>query len=143
MPKIKSFAPSWLNEPSPGHKLFEPSTDDVRIPATPYGKKPKPGPRRTITHRGTEIFVAVGKQIRWGDLTYLKDSWETKQAHSSPGTRIKRETPDDSFDYGVATGGNGAGGYRVSAIAGLNAGRCTNVSQTRPSRRPWPMISAS
>ena len=78
-----------------------------------------------------------------GDLTYLKDSWETKQAHSSPGTRIKRETSDDSFDYGIATGGNGTEGYRVSAITGLNAGHCTDVPETRPSRHPLPMISAS
>ncbi|KAK4238579.1 hypothetical protein C8A03DRAFT_14981 [Achaetomium macrosporum] len=100
MPKIKSFAPSWLNEPSPGHKLFAQSSEDVRF-TTPlaHGKKPKPGPRRTIARRGTEVFVAVGKQIRWGDLVYLKESWETKQTRSGSATRIKRESPEDSFGH--------------------------------------------
>jgi nucleoporin NUP82 len=116
MPKIKSYAPSWLNEPSPGHKLFEQSGDDGRPSPTPYGKKPKPGPRRTIAHRGTEVFVAVGKQIRWGDLAYLKESWETKQhARSTSGTRIKREPSDDSFEFGDGAAGGGMEGYRVSA----------------------------
>ncbi|KAK3995953.1 hypothetical protein QBC44DRAFT_4374 [Cladorrhinum sp. PSN332] len=86
MPKIKSFAPSWLNQPSPGHKLFEPSSDDGKSSTSlVYGKKLKPGPRRTIANRGIEIFVAVGKEIRWGDLVDLKESWETKQARSGGG----------------------------------------------------------
>ncbi|KAK4155210.1 hypothetical protein C8A00DRAFT_32009 [Chaetomidium leptoderma] len=113
MPRIKSFAPSWLNEPSPGHKLFAQSSDDARISAAnPYGKKPKPGPRRTIARRGTEVFVAVGKQIRWGDLAYLKETWETKHARSGSGSRIKRESPEDSFAYDESAG-NGTEGYRT------------------------------
>lgn len=101
MPKIKSFAPGWLNGPSPGHKLFELSADDSRVPAAlPYGKKQKPGPRRTIARRGTEVFVAAGKHIRWGDLAYLKDSWETKHA--------TRSTSLDHDD------GAACDGYRVS-----------------------------
>ncbi|KAK3295504.1 uncharacterized protein B0H64DRAFT_321586 [Chaetomium fimeti] len=114
MPRIKSFAPSWLNEPSPGHKLFSQSADDARLSMTlPYGKKPKPGPRRTIARRGTEVFVAVGKQIRWGDLAYLKESWETKHARSSSGTRIKRESSEDSFDHENGVVGHETEGYRI------------------------------
>ncbi|KAK4106155.1 hypothetical protein N658DRAFT_8307 [Parathielavia hyrcaniae] len=114
MPKIKSFAPSWLNEPSPGHKLFSQSSDDVRIPAgMHYGKKPKPGPRRTIARRGTEVFVAVGKQVRWGDLAYLKESWETKHARSSSGFLIKRESSDDSFGYDDEHAATETEGYRT------------------------------
>jgi nucleoporin NUP82 len=124
MPRIKSFAPSWLNEPAPGHKLFESSNDDANLSASlsPYGKKPKPGPRRTIARRGTEVFVAVEKQIRWGDLAYLKESWEAKQARSGAGARIKRESPDAPFgvyDDDESTGnghlGELAEAYRVSA----------------------------
>lgn len=127
MPKIKSFAPSWLNEPSPAHKLFEQPIDDARIPSNlPYGKKPNPGPRRTIARRGTEVFVAVGKQIRWGDLAYLKESWETKHARSNSGARIKREGSDDSFDHDNGIIGHETEGYRVSRMpqgrAGHNAG---------------------
>ncbi|KAL2168822.1 hypothetical protein VTG60DRAFT_6792 [Thermothelomyces hinnuleus] len=115
MPKIKSFAPGWLNEPSsPGHKLFEQCTDDARTAAAlPYGKRAKPGPRRTIARRGTEIFVAVGKTLRWGDLAYLKESWETKHARSTPGTRIKKEGSEDSSDYDSAIPGHATDGYRT------------------------------
>jgi nucleoporin NUP82 len=131
MPKIKSFAPSWLNEPSPGHKLFEQSSDDARISAgLPYGKRPKPGPRRTIARRGTEVFVAVGKQIRWGDLAYLKESWETKHARHGSGIRIKRESPEDSFGYDDEAAENGTQGYRVSAM-GLNT-RLDILANTNP-----------
>lgn len=117
MPKIKSFAPSWLNEPSPAHKLFEQPIDDARIPSNlPYGKKPNPGPRRTIARRGTEVFVAVGKQIRWGDLAALKESWETKHARSGSMSRIKKESPE-AFDYDDGNAGDGTEGYRVSTVA--------------------------
>lgn len=122
MPKIKSFAPGWLHEPSPGHQLFEQSSDDAKAPAAlPYGRKVKSGPRRTIARRGTEVFVAVGKQIRWGDLAYLKETWETRQARSASGTRIKRESPEASFEYDDGPIGNGhlgglADGYRVSVV---------------------------
>lgn len=34
------------------------------------------GPNRTIAHRGSEVFVVVGKQIRWADLPSLKDEWQ-------------------------------------------------------------------
>ncbi len=43
----------------------------------------KPGPRRPIARRGTEVFIAVGKEIRWADLVYLKTSWEDKQESDS------------------------------------------------------------
>ncbi|KAL1842387.1 hypothetical protein VTJ49DRAFT_5346 [Mycothermus thermophilus] len=100
MPKIKSFAPSWLNEPSRGYKLFELSGDDARPPTGLYNKKSKPGPRRTIARRGTEAFVAVGKQIRWGDLALLRNFWEADQSSraGSP-ERGKKDTADGSPDF--------------------------------------------
>ncbi|RSM00495.1 hypothetical protein CEP52_009055 [Fusarium oligoseptatum] len=76
MPKVKSFSTAWLSSNTPGHRLFEPS-EASRSRGLEVGyssrKKPIPGPRRTIARRGTEIFVAVGREIRWGDLAYLKD----------------------------------------------------------------------
>jgi hypothetical protein len=146
MPKIKSFAPSWLNEPSPGHKLFAQSSDDARLSMTlPYGKKPKPGPRRTIARRDTEVFVAVGKQIRWGDLAYLKESWETNHARSNSGTRIKRESSEDPFDHDNGIVGHGTDGYRVSGMRqGITRDMGANLSPwPRPLRRLSPTISAS
>lgn len=55
-------------------------------------KKAVPGPRRTIAKRGSEIFVAVGKEIRWADLVYQKDTYASRQQSGRSGTpRIKRE----------------------------------------------------
>ncbi|KAK4459112.1 hypothetical protein QBC42DRAFT_208632 [Cladorrhinum samala] len=107
MPKIKTFAPSWLSKPAPGRKLFEPSGDDIKSSSSlGYGKKPKPGPRRVIAKRGTEIFVAVGKQIRWADLVDLKESCETKQ------TRIGG-AGFEVYDEEAAKAGLMEGGYRI------------------------------
>lgn len=110
MPKIKTFAPSWLNKPAPGRKLFEPSSDDIKSSSSlAYGKKPKPGPRRAIAKRGTEIFVAVGKQIRWADLVDLKEFCETKQARAGGGGF-------EVYDEEAAKAGLMEGVYRVSAL---------------------------
>jgi nucleoporin NUP82 len=126
MPKVKSYAPAWLNEPAPGHKLFAASTEDAKTP-TPsvYKTKPKPGPRRTIARRGTEIFVAVGRLIRWGDLVYLKESWESKRSRNRDGLRVRREGSDGDFeiyeDEPEEGGGQRPGlaeGYRVSFPTG-------------------------
>jgi hypothetical protein len=116
MPRIKSFAPSWLNPPAPGHKLFAPPSDEGKPAALAYGRKAKPGRRQTIAKRGTEVFVASGKQIRWGDLVYLKEKWESKQN----GGRIRREDSHASFEVydEESSGASGpAEGYRVRAGA--------------------------
>jgi nucleoporin NUP82 len=102
MPKVKSYAPGWLNPPAPAHSLFKPNTTHKRLGSSLLGgasRETKPGPRRTIARRGTEVFVAVGKEIRWGDLAYLKDAWEDKEAGRFGGSRIKRE--DSAFDFDV------------------------------------------
>jgi nucleoporin NUP82 len=81
MPKVNSYTPAWLSKPNPGYEIFTPtaSTSQSWIP----GEKKnvlKPGPRRAIARRGTsEFFVAVGKEIRWADLVYMKEVWEDKQ----------------------------------------------------------------
>ncbi|QUC22242.1 uncharacterized protein UV8b_06483 [Ustilaginoidea virens] len=97
MPKIKSYSAPWLSDSSaPGRRLFEPAADAINSRAlAPVSRfHSAPGPRRTVARRGTEVFVAVGKEIRWADLAYLKDAWSTR--HSKPrtgsaGVRIKRE----------------------------------------------------
>ncbi|CAM1502911.1 Fc.00g076870.m01.CDS01 [Cosmosporella sp. VM-42] len=96
MPKVKSYSAAWLSKNAPGHGLFEPSpeTSRPRGLSEPYGSKKLSvaGPRRTIARRGTEVFVAVGREIRWGDLAYLKDEWANRPAKGrSGGSRIKRE----------------------------------------------------
>ncbi|KZZ89717.1 WD40/YVTN repeat-like-containing domain protein [Moelleriella libera RCEF 2490] len=105
MPKIKSYSAAWLSSShAPGHRLFEPSTEAAgpRTLSPASKKQPLPGPKRTIARRGTEVFVAVGKEIRWADLAYLKEEWATKQARgrasSVGGIRIKREDSVQSIE---------------------------------------------
>ncbi|OTB06874.1 hypothetical protein M426DRAFT_9301 [Hypoxylon sp. CI-4A] len=112
MPRIKSYTPAWLLPPSPGHDLFMPNPIETQS-ASSYTSKAAPstdGPRRTIARRGTEVFIAVGKEIRWADLVYLKERWEEKQAKAHGGIRIKHEDSDDdellreSIEDGCAEG---------------------------------------
>ena len=96
MPKVKSYSAPWLAKGSPGHTLFEPSADTLRSrtfsPGYPQKKKAAPGPRRTIASRGSEIFVAVGKEIRRADLVYQKETYARRPQSGRAGTpRVKRE----------------------------------------------------
>ncbi|KAI0902204.1 hypothetical protein F4806DRAFT_29792 [Annulohypoxylon nitens] len=112
MPKIKSYTPAWLLQPSPGHDLFAPDPNDAQATrAYTSNVFSKDGPRRTIARRGTEVFIAVGKEIRWADLLYMKERWEDKQARAHGGLRIKREDSDsddellrESIENGSAEG---------------------------------------
>ncbi|KAK5989118.1 Nuclear pore protein NUP82 [Cladobotryum mycophilum] len=100
MPKVKCYSAAWLSKDAPGYQLFEPLADTLRSRAlSPTKKKGLPGPRRTIARRGTEVFVAVGKEIRWGDLVYLKEEWTEKQSRKRHGSsvRIKREDSVQTF----------------------------------------------
>lgn len=104
MPKVKSYSAAWLSSNAPGHRLFEQSPEASKsrgLESTyPSKKKHVPGPRRTIARRGTEVFVAVGREIRWGDLAYLKDEWANRHSkgRSSQGVRIKRKDSTQSLD---------------------------------------------
>lgn len=117
MSNIRSYTPSWLSKPAPGHNLFQASQEDLNASATSK-RRGRPGPRRTIARRGTEVFVAVNREIRWGDLVYLKESWAEKSAS----TRVKREDSNGSFSFSnhiqpsiEDDGEPAAEGYRVSA----------------------------
>ncbi|KAH0524592.1 hypothetical protein TsFJ059_007082 [Trichoderma semiorbis] len=115
MPKVKCYSAAWLSKNAPGNQLFEPSAESLRSRALSPGKKKQfPGPRRTIARRGTEVFVAAGREIRWGDLVYLKEEWTDKQSRrrsSSAGVRIKRE--DDTLQSIDTDGTDTAGGWRI------------------------------
>lgn len=116
MPKIKAYTPSWLLDPAPGHQLFGLQQADMKSSAySSYisKKKTKPGPRRTIARRGTEVFAAVGKELRWGDLVYMKETWQAKQDRSCGAFGIKREDVGDE-NGDVPGEGATAEGYRVS-----------------------------
>ncbi|KAI1744010.1 hypothetical protein F4680DRAFT_327004 [Xylaria scruposa] len=102
MPKIKAYTPAWLSSPSPGHQLFAPNPNDAQnISSYASRAVSTAGPRRTIATRGTEVFIAVGKEIRWADLVYLKERWQEKAAQGRGGVHIKREDSDEIDDSDV------------------------------------------
>lgn len=70
MPKVLSYTPDWLSRPNPGYHLFAPKQSNGNGAAA---KKKDFGPRKTIATRGSEVFVAVGNEIRWADLVNLKE----------------------------------------------------------------------
>lgn len=114
MPKIRSYTPGWLSKGAPGHNLFAPPADASRASlSSPYAAKSKRrapnGARRTIARRGTEVFVANGREIRWGDLAYLKEMHASQRADA----RVKREESDE--DDALRSVENRAAGYRVSS----------------------------
>jgi nucleoporin NUP82 len=132
MPKVQSYAPGWLNAPAPAHVLFAQMQTDLRQGSHLLGREKhdtKGGARRTIARRGTEVFVAAGREIRWGDLVFLRDAWEDKEAGKYLGTRVKRENSggpdfevyDDELDTPDA-GVESAQGFRVR-IPCPNSGR--------------------
>lgn len=90
MPKVRAYTPAWLSAAFPdGQTLFAaPTSAYASTTASPGRKKkqtPAPaGPRRVIARRGTEVFVANGKEIRWADLVSMKSAWEaTHDSQSS------------------------------------------------------------
>ncbi len=67
------------------------------------------GPTRTMARRGTEIFVVVGKHIRWTDLVSLKDGYED---HSQTPSRKPRSTSEGKQSKNEYDGPED-GSYRV------------------------------
>ena len=108
MPKITSYNQAWLAKPNPGHDLFTATKagtqDGIPDGVLGWDTKGKPRARRTIARRGTEVFIAVGKEIRWADLVYLKAAEEDAQSRQS--SRGKRQESQYTDDH--------AQGYRVS-----------------------------
>jgi nucleoporin NUP82 len=117
MPKVKSYSAPFLSQ-GPGRHLFAAHNAAATTPTTPSlwssKKIPVSGPRRTIARRGTEVFVAVGKEIRWQDLVYLKENWASEQLKTSSRVRIKREDSVEPNNIGVNSINDDFKGIRVS-----------------------------
>lgn len=114
--KVKSYQAPWLATGETGHQLFEASNDSLKHRGLSHpGSKRKdaaPGPRRTIAKRGTEVFVAAGKDIRWGDLAYIKEQWsESRGRRGVDGVKIKREDTLQSIEDSIE---DAPAGLRVS-----------------------------
>ncbi|KAL8650911.1 MAG: hypothetical protein Q9226_004954 [Calogaya cf. arnoldii] len=102
MPKVLGYTPSWLSRPSAGFDLFSSahkrasfaSQDGSHSRAkSPSQEQKYLGPRRTIAHRGSEIFLVVDNHIRWADLSIVKYDWESSQRKG------KRLEEDDAQSY--------------------------------------------
>ncbi|KAK2743044.1 hypothetical protein FQN57_005000 [Myotisia sp. PD_48] len=86
MPRVVDYSPPWLARPSPGADLFSLSNDDQKKSSN-SGARPEASasttgyllqPRRTLARRDADIFVVVDNQIRWANLTDIKDAWKKK-----------------------------------------------------------------
>lgn len=151
MVKVKSYSAAWLSKNTTGHQLFEPSSETLRSralsPANSTKKEQAPGPRRTIAHKGTQVFVAAGREIRWGDLAYLKEQWSTRQPRGRTGSQvpgIKREESMQSIEDSF--GLENVAGIRVSCVAGQRSMGHTNeliFDDYRLSRRAVQRIFGS
>ncbi|KAK6197671.1 hypothetical protein LQW54_010680 [Pestalotiopsis sp. IQ-011] len=98
MPRIKGWTPAWLDKPAPGSNLFAPVKVDSKSSPFTSKTKPKPGPTRTIAQSGSQVFVAVGKEVRWADLIDLKERWEDKTSRGRSGVKFKRENSGSISD---------------------------------------------
>ena len=137
MPKIQSFSAPWLQEPNPGHKLFEQSEENGRLPASiAYSRNASSGPKRTIAQRGNEVFVASGREIRWGDIAYLKDAWEAQQSRTGAASHLNGDNSDSSFEvYDEETSRLPQGpGFRV---CGFTSPRLGAYGASETAARVW------
>ncbi|KAF2857502.1 hypothetical protein K470DRAFT_260758 [Piedraia hortae CBS 480.64] len=71
--KVLARDPSWLARPSPGFNFFHAVPKQSSGSLAVEKEEPTPTPHRTLAVRGSEIFVAVGREIRWADVNTLKD----------------------------------------------------------------------
>ena len=91
MPKVLSYTPPWLSRPSPGFRVFY---DPPK--STPANPESAPAVSKTVVSRGTQLFVAVGNEIRWTDLVYLKDYY-SENASTRKQTPLSLESAPESL----------------------------------------------
>lgn len=73
MTTIASDSIPWLAKPSTGYDLFSrPPERSAARPQPSSDDEAEAGPKRIIAHRGTEIFVGKGNEVRCADLQDLK-----------------------------------------------------------------------
>ena len=115
MPRIISYTPAWLSRPSPGFQLFNTVSQKQgsrsRTVDTSDTQGEYVGPNRIIARRNTEIFVVVGKQIRWADLPSLKDQWHAMQ--ETPSKKTKGKLIEAAETHGEEDTVPEDGSYRV------------------------------
>ena len=120
MPKILSRDPAWLATGTPGFSLFQP---DKKAPSKRESEAHHEGAQRRIAHRGTELFVAVGNELRWSEVGVLKDAADDLGA-------LGREEVQNGDEDGGA-------GYRVSTCCCYSQVVSSTNTSGRRSRRLW------
>ncbi|GME46385.1 nuclear pore complex protein an-nup82 [Neofusicoccum parvum] len=105
MPRVLSYTPAWLSRGAPGFEVFSQASSKAKSPqkfTNGATKLQKPGPKRTVAHRGNEIFVVVGSEIRWANLLHLRERGLPKDRRdlgrswrSSRGGRESEELDED------------------------------------------------
>ncbi|QIW95618.1 hypothetical protein AMS68_001136 [Peltaster fructicola] len=71
MPNVISYTPEWLARPSAGFDLLSGPTSGKAGTSTS-----EPLSSRRLAQRGSEIFYAVGTELRWGDLSLLEAGFQ-------------------------------------------------------------------
>ena len=95
MPKILSRDPAWLSTSTPGFNLFQPNESSSK--AQHPQAESYDGPSRTIAYRGTEIFVAVGNELRWSDIALLQHVGEERHRRKQT-ARYSHDTEDTQHE---------------------------------------------
>ena len=92
MPKVNSYAPAWLCRPSPGAKFLSSSLAQSPAQGLQSGSKTSTstGATRTIAKRGNEVFAVIDNEIRWSNLSRLKDQWQ-QQIKQKKGSAAQTE----------------------------------------------------
>ncbi|KAF2454082.1 hypothetical protein BDY21DRAFT_366507 [Lineolata rhizophorae] len=104
MPAVQSYTPHWLTRPSPGFDLFsvpQPDTGKPSSKRTNYISTlaKLPGPRHIVARRGTEVFVAAGKEIRWADLKVLQQKTPQPRARATKSGEVSARQSDFGADF--------------------------------------------
>ncbi len=125
MPKVLAYTPEWLSRNNPGYQLFNNATPtqsqtqarqrgSIQLENSSTSSGDYVGPKKTIARRGAEIFTAVGKHIRWADLSMLKENFEEQKA--TPSKAPKSTGPRTNIQ--VEKDGPEDGSYRVCKYEG-------------------------
>jgi nucleoporin NUP82 len=75
MPRIVEYTPAWLTRPSMGFEIFSKASEDDKSNGTTAQKT---SVERLMVRRGTQVFIVVENELRWTDLVYLKDAYESE-----------------------------------------------------------------
>lgn len=119
MPGVLKYTPSWLSRPSPGFDFFAPKAS-TKLTGDKSKDESHFGPLKSIAHRGTEVFVAVGNELRWSDLVLLKEKHDEAQDRKNGQEEMRDAEDDDELDGGGADAGedkDGQSTYRVCIIS--------------------------